>query len=189
MVKDDISLLDPSDEEPELSEKEEIPMYDQEENEDDRLEDEEEDEVEAVDKEEDEESEPDEIDLGIHTEVLPEDTCYQQYVLPSDSEDGLDELDFELSEEEEIEEKTKEHSQRRTKPFITKYEKVRILSFRANQIARGAAAMLTGTEGLTFAQIALKEYEQKIIPIKIKRPLPDGTVERFKITELQDLDR
>ena len=185
MDVDEISLSEPSDEEPELSEKGDVPMYDQEEDEDDRLEDAEEEEEEEDGKDTDAESDENEMELNFGSDAPPEDTCYQQYVLPSDSEEDLEGIDSEPSDEEE--EEVKIETVRRTKPFITKYEKVRILSFRANQLSRGAAPMLKDTDGLSPAQIALKEYEQKVIPLKIKRPLPNGTVEKYKISELTDL--
>ena len=37
---------------------------------------------------------------------------------------------------------------------------------------------------LTSHQITMLEYENKTIPFKIRRPLPDGTYELWKFNEL-----
>jgi len=60
----------------------------------------------------------------------------------------------------------------------TKYEKARMVGSRALQLSMGAPFMLKLTEKeleqLKFnpIRIALKEFEQGVIPITIKRPLP-----------------
>ena len=40
---------------------------------------------------------------------------------------------------------------------------------------------------LTSYDIALLEYNNNIIPFKIKRPLPNGTYEIWKFNELQNI--
>ncbi|HLD12652.1 MAG TPA: DNA-directed RNA polymerase subunit K [Candidatus Nanoarchaeia archaeon] len=60
----------------------------------------------------------------------------------------------------------------------TKYEKARIIGARALQIAMGAPILVSlGEEQLQAFQfnpirIATHEYEQDILPITIRRPMP-----------------
>jgi DNA-directed RNA polymerase I, II, and III subunit RPABC2 len=74
----------------------------------------------------------------------------------------------------------------RTVPFITKYERARILGERAKQLNSGARAFVevepTVIDGYL---IALKEYEQKKIPFILKRPLPNGGCEYWRMRDLE----
>ncbi len=66
-------------------------------------------------------------------------------------------------------------------PKITRFEKARIVGARSLQISMGAPILLSvdenlAGEGLTSPiDIALKELEAGILPITIRRTLPDGT--------------
>jgi len=76
----------------------------------------------------------------------------------------------------------------KTLPFITKYEKTRILGERAKQIAAGATPLVEIENSLIDSyNIALKEFEQKSIPFIIKRPLPSGGCEYWKLEDLEIL--
>ena len=61
-------------------------------------------------------------------------------------------------------------------PNITRFEKARIVGARALQISMGAP-ILVDAEGIITnpIDIALKELEANILPITIRRTLPDGT--------------
>lgn len=64
--------------------------------------------------------------------------------------------------------------QRTTTPFMTKYERARILGTRALQISMNAP-VLVDLEGETDPlQIAIKELREKKIPLIVRRYLPDG---------------
>ena len=76
-----------------------------------------------------------------------------------------------------------------TIPFITKYEKARILGERAKQINAGAKPFVVVPETMIDGYlIALKEYEEKKIPFILKRPLPNGGMEYWKLKDLEFLD-
>jgi DNA-directed RNA polymerase I, II, and III subunit RPABC2 len=75
-----------------------------------------------------------------------------------------------------------------TKPILTKYEKVRILSTRIKQLAQGAKPMLKNYSGLSSKEMALEELKNKIIPIIIERPVPNVGIEKWKLSELEILD-
>ena len=77
----------------------------------------------------------------------------------------------------------------KTLPFITKYEKTRILGERAKQLNAGAKSFIEVDNSIIDGYlIALKEYEQKKIPFIIRRPIPDGTCEYWKLKDLEMLD-
>jgi DNA-directed RNA polymerase subunit K/omega len=61
-------------------------------------------------------------------------------------------------------------------PKITRFEKARIVGARALQISMGAPILME-VEGSSTSpiDIALRELESGILPITIRRTLPDGT--------------
>lgn len=61
-------------------------------------------------------------------------------------------------------------------PRLTRFEKARIVGARALQISMGAPVLLPpGNIPKDPIQIALKELELGVLPITIRRTLPDGT--------------
>jgi DNA-directed RNA polymerase subunit K/omega len=76
----------------------------------------------------------------------------------------------------------------KTIPFITRYEKARILGERAKQINSGAKPFVDLEPNVIDGYvIALKEFEEKKIPFIIKRPLPNGGVEYWRFEDLEVL--
>lgn len=76
----------------------------------------------------------------------------------------------------------------RTIPFLTKYEKARILGQRAKQINSGAYPFVKVPENVIDGYIiAEMELKQKRIPFIIRRPLPNGGSEYWKIQDLEDI--
>jgi DNA-directed RNA polymerase I, II, and III subunit RPABC2 len=74
----------------------------------------------------------------------------------------------------------------RTLPFLTKYERTRVLGQRAKQIDTGAKSFIkTESNILDGYLIAQSELEQKKIPFIIKRPLPNGGFEYWNISDLE----
>lgn len=70
-------------------------------------------------------------------------------------------------------------------PFLTVYERTKILGTRANQIADGARAFVKVPEHITEPlEIAKLELEQRRLPFIIKRPMPDGTFEYWRLSDL-----
>jgi DNA-directed RNA polymerase I, II, and III subunit RPABC2 len=73
----------------------------------------------------------------------------------------------------------------RTYPFLTLYERTKIIGLRANQISRGAVPFITVPPQVTdVKEIARLELEQKRLPFIIKRPLPNGTFEYWRLMDL-----
>jgi DNA-directed RNA polymerase I, II, and III subunit RPABC2 len=76
----------------------------------------------------------------------------------------------------------------KTLPFITRYEKARILGERAKQINAGAKPFVDVPMNMIDGYlIALKEFEEKKIPFILKRPLPGGGLEYWKFKDLEIL--
>lgn len=72
----------------------------------------------------------------------------------------------------------------KTNPYLTKYEKCKVLSERANQINYGSPVFIDGSERFSNAyDIAVQELNEKRIPFIIKRPYGNG----FEYWKLNDL--
>jgi DNA-directed RNA polymerase subunit K/omega len=68
---------------------------------------------------------------------------------------------------------------------LSKFEKVRILGLRAEQISMGAPILVDIT-GLTDAlSIAEKEFLERKIPFMVERTYPDGKVRKIKLSEME----
>lgn len=67
-------------------------------------------------------------------------------------------------------------------PKLTRFEKARIVGARSLQISMGAPILIEPSKALTSAiDIALKEVEVGMLPITIRRTLPDGTFQDIPI--------
>uniref|UniRef100_A0A6C0JJN5 DNA-directed RNA polymerase n=1 Tax=viral metagenome TaxID=1070528 RepID=A0A6C0JJN5_9ZZZZ len=76
----------------------------------------------------------------------------------------------------------------KTLPFITKYEKARIIGERAKQINGGAKPFVeVDVSVIDGYLIALKEFEEKVIPFIIQRPIPSGGSEYWRFSDLEIL--
>jgi DNA-directed RNA polymerase I, II, and III subunit RPABC2 len=60
-------------------------------------------------------------------------------------------------------------------PKITRFEKARIVGARALQISMGAPILVDAAENTNPIDIAVCELDANILPITIRRTLPDGT--------------
>ena len=110
-----------------------------------------------------------------------------------------DEVDKEFEEEEEEEESENKDSvilesqdgqkpissqERTTTPFLTKYEKARIIGARALQISKNAPIFVNIDGETDPILIAEKELREKKIPFIIRRFLPDGSFEDWPVKDL-----
>jgi DNA-directed RNA polymerase I, II, and III subunit RPABC2 len=76
----------------------------------------------------------------------------------------------------------------KTIPILTKYEKTRILGQRAKQLNNGAKPLVKlDTPLIDGYLIALKELEEKMIPVIIRRPIPNGASEYWHLRDLEIL--
>jgi len=72
-----------------------------------------------------------------------------------------------------------------TSPFLTMYERTTVLCLRASQLAHGSPPFIDVPEYLTDVyEIAKAELEAKRIPLILKRQLPDGQYEYWRLADL-----
>ena len=77
----------------------------------------------------------------------------------------------------------------RTYPFLSNYEKTQLLSLRTSQIEKGAHPYVAVPEGVTSSyEIAKMELKEKKLPYILKRPLPNGTYEYWRLTDIVILE-
>lgn len=73
----------------------------------------------------------------------------------------------------------------RSPPFLTQYEKTKILGMRANQLSQGARPYIKVPDHISnVSEIARLELEQRRLPFIIKRPMPNGSYEYWRISDL-----
>jgi DNA-directed RNA polymerase I, II, and III subunit RPABC2 len=74
----------------------------------------------------------------------------------------------------------------KTNPYLTKYERTRILGQRAKQIETGANPFVKVPENIIDSLIIAElELKEKKIPFIIKRPIPGGAFEYWKLKDLE----
>jgi len=67
-------------------------------------------------------------------------------------------------------------------PMLTRFEKARIMGARALQLSLGAPVFIEIPKNATSSlEIAMEELEQRVIPIVIKRTLPNGDYQHLPI--------
>jgi DNA-directed RNA polymerase I, II, and III subunit RPABC2 len=76
----------------------------------------------------------------------------------------------------------------KTIPILTKYEKTRILGQRAKQIETGAVPLVQVPPNIIDSYLIAKlELAQNKIPFIIRRPLPNGGMEYWYVSDLENL--
>ena len=73
----------------------------------------------------------------------------------------------------------------RSVPYLTQFERTKILGFRTNQLSQGARAFIAVPAHVTdLREIAKMELEARRLPFIIKRPMPDGSFEKWRLSDL-----
>ena len=73
----------------------------------------------------------------------------------------------------------------KSQPFLSTFERTKLIGFRANQLSQGARPYILVPESVTSTlEIAKMELEQRRLPFIIKRPMPDGTFEYWRLSDL-----
>jgi len=75
---------------------------------------------------------------------------------------------------------------RRSYNLLTKFEKVRVINARAEQIARGSPPNVKTTLTCPI-EIAEEELNQNVIPIRVRRPIMVGTEKKYEEWDVKDL--
>jgi DNA-directed RNA polymerase I, II, and III subunit RPABC2 len=74
-------------------------------------------------------------------------------------------------------------------PFLTQFEKTKVLSFRSSQLAQGGKPYIAVPDEVTDVYtIAKMELAARRLPFIVKRPLPDGDYEYWRLSELLIFD-
>ncbi len=121
-----------------------------------------------------------------------------------DDEDLNKEFEENEEEEEESEDRDKDSqlfedngegrkdkiddTKRTTTPYLTKYEKARIIGARALQISKNAPIFVNAENETDPILIAEKELREHKIPFIIRRFLPDGSYEDWAVKDLKLTD-
>ena len=66
---------------------------------------------------------------------------------------------------------------------ITKYELARVLGARALQLSMGAPPLLKVTVDDSLIEIARRELEAGMLPVIIRRKMPDGEIQDVSLRE------
>lgn len=83
-----------------------------------------------------------------------------------------------------IKDKKIPNEERTSTPYMTKYERARILGTRALQISMNAPVLVDLEGESDPLQIAIKEMAEKKIPLIVRRYMPDGYYEDWTCEEL-----
>jgi len=76
----------------------------------------------------------------------------------------------------------------KTIPYLTKYEKARILGQRSKQIETGAKPLVKVPENIVDGYIIAElELKEKKIPFIIRRPIPGGSCEYWHLRDLENV--
>ena len=71
-------------------------------------------------------------------------------------------------------------------PMLTRFEKARIMGARALQLSLGAPVFIEIPKNLTTSlEIAMEELKQRVIPIVIKRTLPNGDYQSLPLDKFE----
>ena len=71
-------------------------------------------------------------------------------------------------------------------PTLTRFEKARIMGARALQLSLGAPIFIEIPKNATTSlEIAMEELKQRVIPIVIKRTLPNGDYQHLPIDQFE----
>ena len=134
---------------------------------------------ESIKSSEKEEILSDDLNLESETEV---DECELEQMIEDDNEYFNNDQSDEIIIEEKLNFVT--GKERITNPRLTKYEMVRIIGERTKQLIMGAKPLVKNYQDLNHERIAIEELKNNMIPFKVKRPLPNNSIEIWELNEL-----
>ncbi len=78
--------------------------------------------------------------------------------------------------------------QKKTSPYLSRYERAKVISIRAQQLSIGKQPQIeVDSTNINHLEIALQELKEKKIPNNIIRKLPDNTIEIWAAKDLVNL--
>lgn len=109
----------------------------------------------------------------------------------NDEDNILDYDDYENKDDnqdmlnyDEIMKNTK-NIKKKTVPFLNKFEKARLIGVRIQQLSSGAQPKINNVNLNSIKEIVEEELKQRKIPLMIKRNLPNGEYEIWKLEEFE----
>ena len=107
-----------------------------------------------------------------------------------DSQDSLpdDDIDIVYDDDNIQYNEVVKSNERITKPFLTTFERVRLICDRAKQLSLGAKPMIKmigSDKPKNPKEIAKLELESGVMPLIVERVLPNGKKEQWKVSELK----
>lgn len=99
-----------------------------------------------------------------------------------DDDKNLNNEEFKLFTYENILENI-QNTKKKTIPILTKFEKARIMGVRMQQLAYGAKPRVDTSNLKSISEIVNKELIERKIPFIIRRSLPNGKFENWKLEE------
>lgn len=179
-LKTELKIEDPKEEDSDDNIDEEI--------EEEKVDEEKVDEEEISDEEKEEEKEDEKEIENIEEDEEP--ACGYQNIKKNrniDDEEPIDDIDIYKIEKKKVNIFV-DKNKRITKPFMTRYEYVRLLQERTTQLMNGAKPMIKNTETIEDEKEVVKlEIKNGTIPLFIIRPLPDNTREKWEIKEFTNI--
>jgi DNA-directed RNA polymerase I, II, and III subunit RPABC2 len=129
--------------------------------------------------------------------MFEEDDDYEKENEISDDEEDI--TDLNIDDDEKIDEETDkikiltyknilesiQKNPKKTLPIMTKFEKARVIGVRLQQLSCGAKPKVDITNLRNINDIVEEELKQRKIPFIIKRPLPNGVCEYWKMEEFE----
>ena len=105
----------------------------------------------------------------------------EEIIADDDDYEVMDDLSFQVEEDVDLRNYETMKKTYKTPPYLTKYEKTKILSERAQQLTNGSEKFVEGDFTSTY-DIALKELQERKIPFILKRPY-GNTFEYWKVKD------
>lgn len=105
-------------------------------------------------------------------------------IIEDDNENEKEKEEVNVISYDEILEKIN-NKKKKTVPFLNKFEKARLLGVRIQQLSSGAEPKINTTGFESIIEIVEEELKQRKIPLIIKRNLPNGESEEWKLEEFE----
>tara|TARA_A100001015_G_scaffold187633_1_gene208982 strand:+ start:1066 stop:1458 length:393 start_codon:yes stop_codon:yes gene_type:complete len=116
-----------------------------------------------------------------------DDTENDEFIENDDEENNeIDDQKFNIITYDEIQNNIK-NKEKKTVPYLTKFEKARIIGLRLQQLAYNAEPKVNTSNLDNIEEIVKEELKQKKIPFIVRRSLPNGNYEDWKIEEFLDI--
>jgi len=127
-----------------------------------------------------------EFDNDITNEISDDEEDITDIAFEDDEKNQNEEKDFKLLTFSDVVENM-ERTIKKTIPILTKFEKARIMGVRLQQIANGSKPRIS-VQGLhNILEIVEKELVERKIPFIIRRTLPNGLYEDWRMEDFETL--